>query len=76
MIYPKALYLGKIGDDYKVTIAENETDEKALRDLGYVDYADLGKKTKKSKSNTVEAVDDGNNELLNTPDSNSELVAP
>jgi hypothetical protein len=74
--YPKMLYVGDGQESYTTTkVVENADEELAATSEGYANFYDLGKKPKKSKSNTVEAVDNGNNELLNVTDSNSKLAA-
>ena len=73
--YPKAVYKGESQTNYEAKVVENADEELAATSEGYANFYDLGKKPKKSKSNTVEAVDNGNNELLNVTDSNSKLAA-
>jgi hypothetical protein len=70
--YPKAIYKGENQTSYIAKIVENKDEETIAQAEGFVDYYDLGKKPK--KSNTVEVVENGNNELLDTSISNSELV--
>ena len=77
--YPKIIYVGVSQENYIATkIVENKEEELAALSESYVNFYDLGKEPKKAKpkkSNTVEAVDDGNNELRDTANSDSELAA-
>jgi hypothetical protein len=75
--YPKAVYQGENQSSYIAKIVNDSDEELLAQAEGFVDYYDLGKANKKSKkSNTVEAVDNGNNELLDTSIGDSELAAP
>lgn len=72
--YPKMLYLGESQENYTTTIVENEDEEKTKLSEGFVDFYDLGKTAVKKTKKT--GVENGNNELLDTANSDSELAAP
>ena len=74
--YPKAIYKGK-PNDYIAKVVNDSDEEFAAKSDGFVEFCYLTEpKAKSKKSNTVEAVDDGNNELRDTANSNSELATP
>ena len=74
--YPKAIYKGK-SNDYIAKVVNDSDEEFAAKSDGFIEFCYLAEpKTKSKKSNTVEAVDDGNNELRDTANSDSELATP
>ena len=73
--YPKAVYKGSTAN-YTAKVVNDSDEEFTAKSDGFIEFCYLAEpKTKSKKSNTVEAVDDGNNELRDTAISDSELAA-
>ena len=75
--YPKAIYKGN-PDEFETKVVNDSDEEFAAKSDGFVEFAYLGEpvepttepKTKSKKA----GVDDGNNELRDTANSDSELA--